>query len=194
MKYFIAILLLSTFNIVQAAMVEFNGAPSTSWADGTFTYNLYNTNDGFFNAGTPYEAANGYGMSVETIQFSQPVVLNSFDIMPFVGHIYWAAVTTVSEYNSAGQLLAQQFDDPNASTWTTFNVELSNVSAVQFTFSSPYANGPLGNANWYLINNVTYNEAVPTNMPEPNTIILLALGLLSFGFIRMKKVHRMCRR
>jgi len=187
MKNIIAIITLAaSIGTAHASVVEFNGNPSTSWADGTFSSYLpagLGNADGFF-ALSSYEAFNGYGVSGESINFSQPVFFNSFSIMPYVGHVYWYATTIISEYDVNNILIGQQSDNPNATDFTTFNVALANVSKIVFTHSSQYYNGSIPNASWFLVNDVTYNE--PVSVPEPSSIALLALGLLSFVVARKK--------
>jgi hypothetical protein len=182
------IILLTSMATAHSSIVEFNGAPSLSWDDGYFSNNLYNTNDGFYQNGSINEAANGFGQSGEKIYFNQPSFLNSFELMPFVGHIYWDVVTTVSEYDSSGNLLGQQMNNPNAINFDTFNIQLANVSSMAFTFNSPYFNGPLPNSAWYLVRNITYNESIQNSIPEPSSISLFGLGLLSIIAARRKNI------
>lgn len=171
---------------VRALMVEFNASPSTSWADGTFSSHTsagLGLADGFY-ALSQWKAANGYGVSGESIYFNNPVFLHSFDIMPFIGHSYWYAATIISEYDIHGNLLGQQIDNPNATDFETLNVELSDVSTITFTHSSPYNNGSIPNASWFLVQNITYDKHSP--VPEPSTFLLLGAGFAGIGFLRRR--------
>ena len=166
----------------NASLVYFTGFPSTSWADGTFSYDLSGDYpDGFFTSETlgTVGAYNGYAEDGESIFFNSPVTLNSLDLGVCTYCEAAPSSYTVSLYDGASNLLASQTITPTViPQLLTFNQ--SGTSTVTFTFvgGADYYGDGRTNSAWYEVSYVTYNGV---SVPEPTTWALMVIGFGGLG-------------
>ena len=175
---------------LSAGTVVFNGSPSLSWPDGTFSANLSGiVPDGFYEHNSDTTAYNGYGQNGEFILFNSPVELNSLNLIggQSGGCCQEDPTTiTVSLYNSSAVLLSSQTDStPAVLEALSFNTP--GVSKVVFDFtggSDAYGDGRI--VAWYLVSDVTYGAASTTPEPSSSVLIFTPLLLLGLGAVRRK--------
>lgn len=182
-----AVVVLAACSAARADSVTFDGSPSTSWADGTFSTNLSGDYpDGFWEI-TPTSAYNGYGQNGEYVDFNDPVELESLTLEG--GSTEGCCETdpstiTVLLYNGAGELLASE-TDPGAGL-DTLTFDTNDVSQVVFDFTGGtdlYGDGRT--VAWYVVSDVDYG-ASSTSVPEPSSLLLLGSGLLGIVGLRQR--------
>jgi hypothetical protein len=171
----------------SASLVTFDGTPSTSWTDGTFSTDLSGVfTDGFYEI-TSTSAYNGYGQTGETIYFNSPVTLDSLSL----GKCGFCDDNSPTSFevvllNSSDTTLASESITPSFTPQLlTFNTP--GVSSVVFyTFSpnaDPYGTGR-SNVAWYTVSDVTYNASL---VPEPSTWAMMLLGFADLGFVGYRR-------
>jgi PEP-CTERM motif len=167
----------------SATIIQFSGSPATSFAGGTFSTGLSGDyTDGFYGSGQT--AYNGYGQNGEYILFTNPVILNSLQILPDTGGE--PTSVSVSLFDSKGDLLTS-ITDTTPSTAETLTFNTVNVEKVLFTFtggSNAYGDGRI--AAWYYVANITYNATV-NPVPEPASMALLGVGLLGTSVMARRR-------
>lgn len=106
----------------RAALVTFDGSPSSSFADGTFSNSISGSfSDGFYNFDQPnYRAYNGYGQNNEYITFNAPVTVNSLKGLisdKAGGKHFWKGVKLLSnglekDFNEADSVTSTACHEP----------------------------------------------------------------------------------
>ncbi len=119
---------------------------------------------------------NWYGPNNLWLAFSSPVVFNGA----------WFATTNAT--TSASQVRVR--DDDETSDWLSITgtpqflaADFTNSTTIWVERSGNYVGG-LGNALWFSMDDITYNEAL--HVPEPATMLLLGLGLVGLAGFRRK--------
>lgn len=170
----------------NASVVTFDGGPTASFADGTFSMNLSGIwPDGFF-ATSSTQAYNGYGQTGEWISFNSAQQLNFLTLNDYFG----LNGVTVSLYDGLGNLItAQTADFVNGSATQTLTFNTNDVSKVVFDNiggANYYGDGRT--AGWYLVDNITYSDNVAGGnaVPEPATLAMFGLGALALTASRRR--------
>lgn len=186
-----ALALLSAAGSADAALVMFDGTPSISFADGTFSHHLSGVRADGFYAQSPFAAINGWGQNGEYIQFNSAVTLDSL-VLGACTTCYNAHPTTftVNLYDAASILLDSQ-SISGSSTEETLNFNRSGVTKVEFTFegtdgTNPYQDGR--KVAWFLVRDVAYS--LGEGVPEPATWALMIGGFgLAGGALRRRRAR-----
>jgi hypothetical protein len=169
----VALICLPLAGPLRAGTVIFDGGPSLSWADGTFSTDLSGDfNDGFYEEYSDTQAYNGYGQNGEYILFNSPEELNSLNLIGWAG--YSPTTLTFDLYSASDVLLASQTDS-NLGVSQTFTFDTPAVSKLVFNFTGGtdyYGDGRI--VAWYIVNDITYGANA---VPEPSTWLLLGTSL-----------------
>jgi hypothetical protein len=170
----------------NASVVTFDGGPSGSFADGTFSTNLSGIwPDGFFATSTT-QAYNGFGQTGEWISFNSAKQLNFLTLDEY----YALEGVTVSLYDSLGNLVAAQTADfVNGPSSQTLTFDANNVSKVVFdNIGGVNYYGDGRSAAWYFVDNITYSDNVGGGnaVPEPATLAMFGLGALALTASRRR--------
>lgn len=165
-----------------SAIVDFNGAPASTFADGTFSQNLGpQYADGFYNDGAN-TAYNGYGQNHETIYFNSSATLNSLAIQNW-GSGYGPTTLTINVFDAFDTLLTSQAANLDGS-FHSMIFGTNNVRSVSFDFTGGtnyYGDGRM--VAWYVVKDVDYTMGSVTAVPEPETYALMLAGLGMVGAI-----------
>lgn len=180
-----ALALVSAASGASAALVTFNGGPSTSFVDGSFSTNLSGyLPDGFYALG-PHAAYNGYGQQGEYILFNKSVTLGSLAIGK-CGYCYDAHPTSYTvDLFGAGSVLIGSQTVTASSTEETLTFNRPGVTKVEFTFQGGDQLYPDHKVAWYEVRDISYTLGVP----EPAVWALMIGGFgLAGAALRRRKV------
>jgi hypothetical protein len=177
LKAAIAGLVLSVSGFVNAGLITFdtNSTPGITLGGGME-----------WNATGGGHLFDNYYNSTSSIFFDTDTYVTSFDLnnKPWEGY---STATNITDY----QIFA--FDVNNVqiwntlvdlssygtwNNWLTLNVNIANVRELKF--------GPAGNSAWPSIDNLVINEP-STDVPEPSTLAIFALGIMGLAARRFKK-------
>jgi PEP-CTERM motif len=179
-----AIVLLATITAARSSTVEFHSAPSTDFADGTFTSDLSGIwPDGFYALPTnPTAAFNGYGQNGEAILFNAPVMLQNLTISKCDVCADFNPLTFgISLFHDATLLTFTSI--PASFSPSTLSFNLADVTELKITFAGGgdrYMDGRT--VAWYLISDVNYLTTNISGVPEPSTWAMMMLGVVGLAF------------
>jgi hypothetical protein len=176
-------------SVANAAVVTFNGAPSTSFADGTFSSNLSGLRpDGFYGTGT--SAFNGYGQKGLSISFTGPVTLGSLSL----GACSFCQNTNPAHFTvnlyGVGSVLLDSQSISGSSTDELLTFDQDGVSKVEFTFDGTDGSNPYGDGRevaWYTVHDITYSLG---GVPEPAVWALMIGGFGMTGVALRRRKAR----
>jgi hypothetical protein len=154
-----------------------------SWDGNILLYGNDNYTSGYSNSyGAPSGAAayNAFGTLDVTITSPTPITFNGADFTGWAESNaqagFSATTITISMYDSLDNLL-----NSTGRVALSFN-SYNFVSAGDTPNVSKIVLESTGGANWWLMDNFTYNAGAST--PEPGSLLLLGGGFLGLGLIR----------
>jgi hypothetical protein len=185
----------------NAAFVTFTqlagGAPSTSWADGTFSTHLSKLFPDGFDYVSSTAAINGYGQTGETIFFNSPVTLNSLVLVACGIDVCRGGNNSPTNF---GVEMRDSFDGlvythlfVASDTPQFLSFDALNVSSVQFNVFTPNPSPYNGyedsrsNVAWYIVSDVSYNVSA---VPELSTWAMMILGFAGVGFVAYRRSRK----
>lgn len=172
--------------LIGATVIDFNTEPEGEFASRTFggfatisgANPLYIESTFADQYGTTGSyLSNQFNGGAFTISFAQPVSAFGFNWgaadQPWIMRLFGANNTLLETINIDAQV------DPFAGLIGGFN--LSGISSVVFTDQSSYG------FDYILLDNLQYVQANIVDVPEPSSLLLLAVGLIGFVAVRRRQ-------